>query len=412
MNLELFIARRLLRGTKKNTISVPIVKIALVGIALGVCVMLLSIFVIAGFKQEITHKLTGFSSHLNIVSYGNTNYYGESKVRFSDTLYSELHAINGVKNAYGFITKPGILKSDTEIHGGVLYGVDSLYDRKFIEENVVDGVFPDYMTGETSNDILLSTSVANLLGVKTGDKIQAHFVQEPPRVRVFTVKGLYNTGFKEYDDLFAFCDMRHLQRLNGWTAGEMSGIAVELDEMELIPDILEDVEAILPWGESGNDFYKVQTIYEMSPQIFDWLELLNVNVWVIMILLIAVAGFNMVSGLFILILDKTSLIGILKAFGYRNVSLRKLFLYISMGLIGRGIIWGNLLAFLLAFLQYKFNIIRLDPSAYYMDTVPLVFNVGYILLLDVSVLFIATLMLVIPTMLISRIKPIKAIRFE
>lgn len=394
-----------------RAVAVPIVRIALVGIALGVCVMLLSIFIITGFKKEITDKLSGFSSHLSVVAYDNNNSFDGNEIRVSDTLLNDLKGAQGVKYAYKYVTKPVILKSGSEIHGVVLKGADSLYRFDFFSKHLKDGGCPDYRTGSLSNDILISSSVADLLNVKVGEKINAHFVQEPPRARIFTVKGIYETGFKEYDDVLVICDMRHLQRLNGWKPDEVTGVGIELWDIEKSDEAEDAVDALLPW-EGENDFYKIVTLRESAPQVFDWLNLLNMNVWIILILIVTVAGFNMVSGLLILILDKTSLIGILKALGYKNVNLRKLFLYISVGLIGRGMLGGNCLALLLGWLQYQFRIIRLDPVTYYMDTVPVNFDIWYIISLNLGVLLVSTLMLIVPTMLISRILPIKAIRFE
>lgn len=411
MNLELFIARRLLKGSEKHSVSVPIVRIALIGIALGVCVMLLSIFIITGFKKEITDKVTGFSSHLNITSYGNSDSYGGGKIGNTDTLFQALKRIEGIASSYKYVTKPAILKSEKEIHGIVLYGVDSLYRADFFRNNLKEGKIPLYTGDRASLEILLSSDVAAMLDLKAGDKVQSHFVQDPPRVRVFSVAGIYDTGFKEYDDVFVLCDIRHLQKLNDWKAGEVTGIAVNVKGIDIIPQVYDEMDAVLPL-ESGNDFYKISTLYDTVPAIFDWLNLLNTNVWVILVLVLTVAGFNMVSGLLVLILDKTSLIGILKALGYKNVSLRKLFLYISVGLIGKGMLWGNVLAFLLGGLQYYFHLIHLDPATYYMDTVPVNFNLWYVLLLDIGVLVVSTSMLIVPTMLISSVKPIKTIQFE
>lgn len=411
MNLELFIARRLLKGSEAHSVSVPIVRIALVGIALGVCVMLLSIFIITGFKKEITDKVTGFSAHLNITSYANAGTYAGAKVSVTDTLTEALAAIDGVASFYRFVTKPAILKSKKEIHGVVLYGVDSSYRSDFFRKNLVAGEVPVFTGGRASADILLSAAVAGMLDVQAGDKVQAHFVQDPPRVRVFTVAGIYNTGFKEYDDVFVLCDLRHLQRLNDWKGREATGIAVDVADIARLLEVYQEMDETLPL-ESGNDFYRIETLYDKAPAIFDWLGLLNMNVWVILILLVMVAGFNMVSGLLILILDKTSLIGILKALGYKNVNLRKLFLYLSAGLIGRGMLWGNALAFLLGALQYYFHWVHLDPVTYYMDTVPVNFNGWYVLWLNAGVLVVSVAMLIVPTMLISHIRPIKAIRFE
>lgn len=411
MNLEWFIARRMLRGKHTGSVSVPIVKIAVAGIALGICVMLLSVFIITGFKLEITAKLSGFMAHLNVTAYENNAAYGGQPISVSDTLLEDLRKMKGVKQVYVYTDKPAILKSKTEIHGVVLKGVDSLYDAAFFQKHIQEGEYPVFTAASPSNEILISAAVARLLGVKTGDKLNAHFVQDPPRVRVFTVKGIYDTGFKEYDEMMVLCDMRHLQRLNGWQPEQVTGVAVELNRLEDIPGAEQTLEEVLPLNEQG-DFYKITTLYETAPQIFDWLNMLNMNVAIILTLIIIVAGFNMVSGLLIFILDKTTMIGILKALGYKNISLKKLFLYIASGMIARGMLAGNLLALLLGTLQYFFHFMRLDPATYYMDTVPVHFNISYIVLLNLGVFAISVLMLIIPAMLISGIRPIKAIRFE
>lgn len=412
MNLELFIARRLLKGDNGKTISVPIVRIAIVGIALGVCVMLLSVFIITGFKKEITDKLSGFAAHINVGPYGsNSNSFTGGDIWVEDTLLNRFREVDGVEEAYVYVTKPAILKSRDEIHGVVLRGVDSTYSAAFYKQHLREGSCPAFRGEKASNEILLSSSVASLLGVKRGDKLTVHFVQDPPRVRAFTIRGIYETGFKEYDDVVVLCDIRHLQRLNDWEQEQVSGVAIELVDIQQIAVAEEAIDEVLPWDDDNN-FYKLTTIQENAPQVFDWLSLLNMNVWIILILIVVVAGFNMVSGLLILILDKTNLIGILKALGYKDLRLRKLFFYISVGLIGRGMLIGNGLALFLGGLQHWLHVIKLDPVTYYMDTVPVNFNLGYILLLNLGVLVVSVLMLVLPTMFISRIKPIKAIRFE
>ena len=268
---------------------------------------------------------------------------------------------------------------------------------------------PDFGGDKTSNDILISRTVATMLGVSVGDNILAYFVQEPPRVRKLNVVGIYNTGFKEYDDVMALIDIRHLARLNGWQPGEVSGVAMNVKDMR---DVEMYQDAVYDVLDAKGMSYLVKTFKDEAPQIFDWLALLNMNVWVILILIITVAGVNMVSGLLILILDKTPLIGMLKALGCRNVSLRRLFLYIAGRLMFKGLLWGNVLAFLLAGIQVCFQVIRLDPATYYMDAVPLDFNLWYVFLLDVGVMALIVLILIVPTMLISRISPVKAIHFE
>lgn len=410
MNVEWFIARRLLlKGNNGKSVVLPIVRIAVVGIALGVCVMLLSLFVIVGFKQEITGKLSGFVSHLNIVPYASYDSSEGTCVRDAASLVAEFQGMEGVTNVYGYIEKPSILKSETEIHGVVMKGVDSTCNTSFFQQHLQEGRMPDFGGDKTSNDILISRTVATMLGVSVGDNILAYFVQEPPRVRKLNVVGIYNTGFKEYDDVMALIDIRHLARLNGWQPGEVSGVAMNVKDMR---DVEMYQDAVYDVLDAKGMSYLVKTFKDEAPQIFDWLALLNMNVWVILILIITVAGVNMVSGLLILILDKTPLIGMLKALGCRNVSLRRLFLYIAGRLMFKGLLWGNVLAFLLAGIQVCFQVIRLDPATYYMDAVPLDFNLWYVFLLDVGVMALIVLILIVPTMLISRISPVKAIHFE
>lgn len=409
--MELLIARRLLKGGNKGSVSAPIVRIAQAGIVLGVCVMLLSICITGGFKREITEKLTGFVSHVDIGSYGGSSAYADEHIRVSDTLLANMTGLPEVREASVYVRKPAILKTGREIHGAMLHGVNAAYRGDFFKKEIREGTFPDFSTEQASDRILLSASVARLLNLKTGDKLQAHFVQDPPRVRVFTVSGIYDTGFREYDDVFVLCDIRHLQRLNGWEPEEVSGISVTLWNIGRLHEAVEKIEGQLDWKEGG-DFYRIDTLYGTAPEIFDWLNLLNMNVWIILILVILVAGMNMVSGLLILILDKTALIGVLKALGYRNVRLRRLFLYVTAGLVGKGMLWGNAAALLLAGLQYFFRLIPLDPESYYMDTVPVSFDWLAIIGLNAGVWLVSVLMLIVPTVLISGIQPVRAIRFE
>lgn len=409
MNVEWFIAHRLLKGNEEKSVAVPIVKIAVAGIALGVCVMLLSLFVITGFKNEITTKLSGFVSHLSIEPYASGNDRREMAVAAGDSLVVSLARMEGVTEAYVYIEKPAILKSDTEIHGVVMKGVDSTYRMDFFLRHLQAGQLPDFSGEGASNEILISLSVAKMLNVGVGDKLTAHFVQDPPRARRLVVAGVYDTGFKEYDDMIVLVDVRHLARLNGWRQGEVSGVAINVEDMKHLEAYREAVyDELDKLGKSC----LVMSLQDEAPQIFDWLALLNMNVWVILVLIVTVAGFNMVSGLLVLILDKTALIGILKALGCRDVSLRKLFLYVSGELMLQGIIWGNVLAVVLAGVQFYFQVIHLDPSTYYMDVVPINFDLWYVLLLNFCVMLVTVVMLVLPTVLIARVSPIKAIRFE
>jgi len=410
MNIEWYIARRLLRGDARKSISVPIVKIATAGIAAGLCVMLLSVFVLTGFKQEITHKLSGFTAHFTIEPFplAENNEIGNA-IQESHQLAKRLKKLHEVHQAYPYIERPAIFKSQDEIHGVLTKGVDTLYDWSFFQRHLIAGRIPDFKGEDVSNEILLSNTAANYLKIQPGERLTAHFVQDPPRMRRFTVVGIYDTGFKEYDDVMVIVDRRHLMKLNNWQADEASGIAIELNNVEQLETAWEKIENTI--HETGSH-YTIRTLRDEAPQIFDWLQLLNMNVWVILILIVSVAGFNMVSGLLILILDKTTLIGLLKALGLPNVSLRRLFLYVASGLIARGMLWGNIVAFTLAGIQHAFHPIKLDPTTYYMSTVPIHFNGWFILILNAGVILVTVIMLIVPTMLISRIHPVKAIRYE
>ncbi|MDR1274427.1 MAG: ABC transporter permease [Odoribacteraceae bacterium] len=410
MNVEWYMARRLLKEGKGGFASVAIVKVAVAGIALGLCVMLLAVFVIAGFKREITRKLFGFTSHLNVLPLAEAGEGG--CIRRGDTLVSWLEGLEGVEEAYGYVEKPAILKSrgeEGEIHGALLRGADAGRGLSFFREHLVEGELPDFTADTASNGILLSANAAGYLRVSPGDRLTAYFVDDPRRPRPFVVRGVYRTGFKEYDDVMALVDKRHLTRLNGWEAGDASGIAVALADPGRAREMAARITASL---EETRGDCEARTLEEMAPQIFDWLKLLDMNVWIIVILLVTVAGFNMVSGLLILILDKTALIGILKALGCRDFSTRRLFLYIAAGLVARGMLWGNLLAFALGGVQYCFHVVALDPETYYMSTVPLFFNVWHVVLLNAGVMAVTVLVLVAPTMLVSRVDPVRSMRFE
>ena len=238
MNLEWYIARRLLKGDSTKSVSVPIVRIAIVGIALGLCVMLLSLFIITGFKYEITEKLSGFTAHLSVVPFVPGSVGEGGVVREAESLMQGLKDVKGVKNVYGYIEKPAIFKSKEEIHGVVLKGVDVGYDVAFFRENLKEGEIPDFKTEKASNEVLISASVADMLKIGVGGKVTAHFVQDPPRARVFTVAGIYDTGFKEYDDVMVLVDKRHLAKLNDWEPGEVSGIAIELEDVERLDEVI------------------------------------------------------------------------------------------------------------------------------------------------------------------------------
>ena len=414
MNLELFIAKKITNNEKGDgNISHPIISIAKVSIALGISVMILAVAIVTGFKSEITNKVIGFGSHIQITNYDNNSSFETQPIEKSTVSIDQIENISGIKHVQAFATKPGILKTKSEIQGVVLNGVGLDYDWGFFKKHIVEGDTIQLSDDEKSNDILISERLSTLLHLKLGDKISLHFIQNPPRMRRFTITGIYNTGMQEFDQLFLFCDIKHIQKLNDWTEDEISGYEIFIDDFNDLEYIEHQVKGITAssFSEEGASL-KVRNIIRKYPQIFSWLDMLDLNVWIILSLMILVAGFNMVSGLLIIILEKTNMIGILKALGTPNWSIRKIFLYQSSMLIGKGMLWGNVIGISICLLQYWFEIIPLDPANYYVDTVPINLNISHLILLNIGSLIATVSMLLIPSYLITKITPAKAIKFD
>ncbi|WP_321310097.1 FtsX-like permease family protein [Marinifilum fragile] len=413
MNLELFIAKKITTGEKgEKKMSHPIIKIAKLSIALGISVMILAVAIVTGFKSEITNKVTGFGSHIQITNYDNNSSFETQPIDKSIIDTNLIKKIPGIQHIQAFATKPGILKTKSEIQGIVLNGIGKDYDWSFFSKNLVEGeVFK--LEEKKSNEILISEKLSKLLQVKIGDKISVYFIQQPPRERRFVISGIYNTGMEEFDKLFLVCDMRHIQKLNDWEENQVSGYEIFIDDFNEISELtyLVKQSTASSFTQDGGSV-KVRNIVRKYPQIFSWLEMLDLNVWIILSLMILVAGINMVSGLLIIILEKTNMIGILKALGTQNWSIRKVFLYQSSMIIGKGMLWGNVIGIGLCLLQYYFEIIPLDPTNYYVDTVPVNLKLSHLLLLNVGSLIATVAMLLIPSYLITKISPAKAIKFD
>ena len=414
MNLELFIAKRIYfskEGERKAT--PPVVRIAMVGIALGLAVMILSVAIVIGFKKEIRNKVIGFGSHIQITNFDNNTSYESTPVAVSDTLLNHLKSFPGITHVEAFATKPGILKTDTDFQGIVLKGVDENYDWTFFRNNLKEGEIPVFDKDKTSTDVLISRYLANMLGLKVGDSFLTYFVGENIRPRKFHITGTYETGFVDYDKIFVMADIRQTRRLNDWDADEVSGLELQVDNYDHLDQIAEDLyfDIAEKQDRNGNSYY-TRSVKEMNPMIFDWLDVQDINVVVILVLILAVAGFTMISGLLIIILERTNMIGILKALGECNTSIRKIFLYISFFLIGKGMIWGNVIGIALCLIQSFFHVVKLDPSIYYLDAVPIDLTVVSLVLLNVGTLAASMLMLLGPSYLITRIEPAKSIRFE
>ena len=407
MNVEYFIAKKLFSSKKKNnSFTKPIINIAIIAVAISVSVMLISLIVMKGFKKDISSKVIGFGSHILVTNFSNNNSYESEALNASLDLKNSLKKIKGIKSVNAFATKAAIIKTKQEIHGVVLKGVSHNYDWSFFNDNLIDGEPIRLDLNSKSSDVLISEEISNLLKLNVSDKLIMYFMQEPTRVRKFNVKGIYSTAMVDFDKLYVLGDIKHIQSLNSWTENQVGGFELSINDFSQLDHMTNAVYEAIPYDLNA------QSIKEKVPQIFDWLDLQDMNVMVILILMLLVAGINMITALLILILERTKLIGILKAMGATNWSIRKIFVYLAVYLSVRGLIIGNSIALLLTFLQFKFSIISLDPQTYYMSTVPIYFDFQQILLLNLFAILICYLILIIPSMIISRISPIKAIRFQ
>lgn len=412
MNVEYFIAKRIHFRQDRKNVSRPAVRIAIIGIAIGLAVMLLAISIVFGFKQEIRNKTIGFGGHIQLTNFDSNNSYEMLPVSLSDSLLDSLRSIPGVSTVSAFATKPGIIKTANAFQGIVLKGIGSDFDGSFFKNNITEGEFIE--PGDTlRNEAVISQHMAKAFQLKTGDSFYTYFIQDQVRARRFTVKGIYSTNFIEYDKLFILTDIRQLQQLSGWAANEVGGYELRIADFGQLEAINDEVYSITsPIVLDDGSSYFTRTIRDINPQIFAWLDLLDVNVWVILALMLAVAGFNMISGLLILILERTSMIGILKSIGTTNWSVRRIFLYHSLFLIGKGMMWGNIVGLALITLQYFTGIIPLDPEAYYVSTVPVLYNWPLFILLNAGTLLASIAMMIGPSYLITKILPAKIIRYE
>ncbi len=383
------------------------------GIALSLAVMIVAVAIITGFKQEISNKVTGFGAHIQILNMDSNLSYETAPVPAGLESIAKINEIEGIKNVQPFAIKAGIIKTGEEIHGAVLKGIDKSYDWSFIEEHLTEGDLFHVSDTVRSNKVVLSGSTANQLNLGLGDRFTMYFIQDPPRARTFTISGIYNTSLEQFDKLYIFADIKQVQRLNNWDLGEVSGYEVLLEKMEDLPEMSWKVreQVGLDFLDDGSRL-KVETIQQKNAQIFDWLKLQDMNVIVLVILMVVVAGFNMISGLLILILERTNMIGILKALGTSNVSVRKIFMYQSAYLTLVGLLWGNLFGVGICLAQKYLNLMPLDPTSYYLDTVPINLNLIHLLMLNLGTMLITFLFLLIPSMIIARISPDKSIRFN
>lgn len=407
MNTPFYIARRFTSQQSEN-FSRPMVNIAIIGVALGLSVMIIAVSIVTGFQKQIRDKVIGFGAHLQINKYDFNTSYESDPISIHQEFYPDITNIKGVKHIQVYAYKAGIIKTYTEIQGIILKGVGRDYNWEFFKNNLTEGAIPDF-NNENSNEILISQSIAKRLSLKTGDDLRMYFVskdQENIRGRRFIISGVFKTGLEELDEQFVIGDIKQIVKLNRWDEDQVSGFEIILNNF----DSLEKLQSTI-YQNIGYDL-NTTSVKDNYPQIFDWLELMDMNVIIILVLMILVASVTIISILLILILERTTMIGILKALGANNFFIRKIFLYKSLTIVGYGLIYGNIIGVGICLLQYYFGIIGLNQESYYMSVVPILLDPLNIIFINMGTAIIATFIMIVPSAVISKIEPIKAIRFN
>ncbi len=415
MNLPLFIARKIYNSQgSKRKVSRPAIRIATIGVAIGLAVMIISVSVVLGFKHTIRNKVIGFGSHIQVANFMTQQTADTYPIQMGDSMIGAIKSIHGVKHVERFATKQGILKTENDFLGVMFKGVGPEYDSTFLHENMVEGSIPRFSDTSSSGKLLISKSIADKLHLKAGNKIFAYFIDNGSvRTRRFTIQGIYQTNLSQYDDVICYIDLYTAVKLNGWETDQVSGAEVTVNDFDKVDEVENQfINKINRQIDKYGETYSSKTIRDINPQIFSWLDLLDLNVWIILALMIAVAGVTMVSGLLIIILERTVMIGILKAVGARNKTIRHTFMWFAVFIIGKGLLIGNIIGLGIITLQYFTGIIKLDPQTYYVSTVPVEFNIPLFLLLNAATLLVSVFVLIAPSYLISHIHPAKSMRYE
>ena len=415
MNLPLFIARHIYHEQdNRKKVSRPAIRIATAGVAIGLAVMIVSVGVVLGFKHTIRDKVIGFGSHVTVADFMALHYDSPNPVCMSDSMMEVLKSIEGVSHVQRYAQKQGILKTDDDFLGVMMMGIGPDYDTTFIGNSIVEGELPAFSDEKSSNQIVVSKIIADKLQIKAGDRIYAYFLNDKGvRTRRYTIAGVYCTNMKHFDESICFTDLYAVVKLNGWQPDQASGAGLTLTDLSLIDAVDQRLNERVdrttdPYGAT----YTSMPIQNMHPQIFAWLDLLDLNVWIIMALMVAVAGFTMISGLLIIILERTSMIGTLKAIGAKNKTIRHAFLWFAVFMTAKGLAIGNLIGIGLCLLQRYAGVVKLDPETYYVETVPVEINIPLIILLNIATLLISVIVLIAPSYLISHIQPAKSMKYE
>ena len=409
-----FVAKRIYQGGEAGRASASAVRIATAGVAVGILVMIISICVTIGFQREIKGRVASLVGHIQVVNSETLYRNNPAPIEVSDSLCREISALHGVTHVQRFALCMGMLKTEHAFRGIYFRGVDSSFDSSFLVDNLISGSLPSFGQGDAPSDsILLSASMASALQVEVGQKIYAYFFDKNLRARRFVVSGVFQTNMADFDDKMCFADVRTVQRLSGWEGDQYSGAEVILDDFSSMDTVGTNLSSMFYMKEDAyGHYYATPRVDELFPQVFSWLTLLDTNVVAILILMICVASVTMVSGLLIIILERTRFIGVMKAMGATNSQLRSVFLYLSAMIVMRGLFMGNVIALALLFIQKLTGIVALDPESYYLARVPVYFPVWGIVLVNVITLVVCVLVLIVPTHVVSRIQPARSIRFE
>lgn len=414
MNFPLFIAKRLFsdKGDRRK-VSKPAIRIATAGVAIGLAVMIVSVCVVIGFKHTIRDKVIGFGSHIMVGNFMTLQTAEQYPVCMNDSMMKMMKGIEGVSHVQRYAMKQGILKTDSDFLGVMLKGIGPEYDTTFIHNNMVSGHLPKFSDSASGNKIVISQLMADKLKLKTGDRIFTYFINQDVRIRRFTIAGIYQTNMTRFDESIVFTDLYTAVKLNGWEADQTSGAEITINDFSQLNTVANRfVQRVNRSLDHYGETYSSETIKEAYPQIFSWLDLLDLNVWIILGLMVCVAGFTMVSGLLIIILERTSMIGLLKALGAKNRTIRHTFLWFAAFIIGRGLIIGNVIGIGIVVLQHYTGLVKLDAQTYYVSTVPVEINLPILLLINIGTLLISLFVLIAPSYLVSHIHPAKSMHYE
>lgn len=415
MNFPLYIARKIYNDQgDKRKVSRPVIRIATLGVAIGLAVMLISVSVVLGFKHTIRDKVIGFGSHITVGDFLTIQGTDQYPIEMGDSMMNVLKSIKGVDKVQRYAMKQGILKTDSDFLGVMFKGIAEEYDTTFIHNNMVEGTIPAFSSEASKQQIVISKMIADQLHLHAGDRLFAYFFSNNGvRPRKYTIAGIYQTNLTMFDKMICFTDLYSAVKLNGWESDQASGAELtvkDFNKLNEVADIL--THRVNRSSDKYGETYSSATIQQNYPQIFSWLDLLDLNVWIILTLMVCVAGFTMISGLLIIILERTNMIGVLKALGARNKTIRHTFLWFAVFIIGKGLLIGNIIGIGLILLQKYTGLIHLDPATYYVSTVPVELNIPIILLINIATLLVSVFVLIAPSYLISHIHPAKSMRYE